>query len=349
VYRGDLTIDQRVEIHSRRVDGSGVTIKLNVTPVAFGNVGGSFSVNPDSGRVVWIGDLDVAFRTELYSRSIDGSGPQVKINDAPVAFGQVVASDAFRISPNGQRIVYVGNLMTESRFELYSRAIDGSGPQVTLNALPVPGGSVTPSGLQITPDGSRVLFMGDLTRDGVQQLYSRPIDGSGSQVQLNQSAAAGVAVPDFAVTPDSKLAVFRSDYDRIGEFELYARPVDGNGVQTKLNNFLPTGSDVVAGYKIAPDSSGVYFQTTQADVSLPAYELYFSSFSGGPARLLYSTSQPLLSWDLAPNGQFLILQGELETTGVIEVFRLNVPEPASLALGEAALAWCGLKLRLVRA
>ena len=91
-----------------------------------------------------------------------GGGVIVKLN-AGLVIGGEVSSD-FQITPDSSRVVYIADQETDAVTELYSVPAAG-GPVVKLNGPLVAGGAVSnvprARHFQITPDGSRVVYLAD--------------------------------------------------------------------------------------------------------------------------------------------------------------------------------------------
>lgn len=70
-------------------------------------------------------------------------------------------------------MVYIADQQTVGVFELYVRAIDGSGSTIKLSYPQVSGGNVDT--FILSPDSSRVIYRADQNTDGVNELYSVPL------------------------------------------------------------------------------------------------------------------------------------------------------------------------------
>ena len=201
VYRADQDTAQVVELYSVPITG-GTPTKLNGPMVAGGDLGdaaaflsSSFSISPDSSRVVYVADQDTDNILELYSVPITGGTP-TKLNGPLVAVGGDVF--VFSISPDSARAVYLAHQDTFDVFELYSVPILNGTP-TKLNGPLVLGGDVGnvdaifSSGFSINPDSSTVVYLADQDTDNVQEFYSVPIsdangldgDGRGGSCDCN--------------------------------------------------------------------------------------------------------------------------------------------------------------------
>src|SRR5262249_55049499 len=153
-------------------------IKLNVAPVAGGDVAGTFynpyyAIAPDGTRVVYSGDQDTNDVDELYSVPIDGSAPPTKLNAPFAPMKDDVQS--FQISPDGTRVVYQSNQDGIAGLDLSSVPIDGSSaPEVLTGSesLPITAYWFGSDVFQFGSGGARVVYVGEIA--GVDELYSVP-------------------------------------------------------------------------------------------------------------------------------------------------------------------------------
>jgi Tol biopolymer transport system component len=174
-------------------------------------------------------------------------------------------------------VVYRADSEADQVFQVYSRALDGSGSPVELNGSLVSGGHVTD--FRISPDSSRVVYHADQDTDNVYELYSVPLDGSDSPVKLNGSPVGGgdVTAP-FHISPDGRRVVYRADQDTDGVDELYGVSLDGSSSPIKLNGDLTGGGNVYFDFQISPDSEVVVYRADQ-DLD-EVIELYASTGFG---------------------------------------------------------------------
>ena len=108
---------------------------------------------------------------------------------------------------SGEDFVYRADGDTNHGKELYSRLIDGTGSEVKLNDPLPAGGDIAENGFEIAPDSGRVVYYADGDTVGVSELYSRAIDGTGSEARLTDLSGL-MDVVDFAISPDSEYVVY---------------------------------------------------------------------------------------------------------------------------------------------
>jgi len=339
VYLADL-VDDVFELFVAPIDGgSGDSVspalRLNGPLVAGGDVDDptaesalelAYQISPDGERVVYLADQDADEVFELYSVSLLARQPVRKLNAPLPAGGDVVRG--FCISPDGSTVVYRADQEANDRFELYSVPIDGQAPPLRLNsALPDGGdvgGNVTSwftTVFAISPEGSRVVYIGDQEQNDVFGLFSVPIDGGEPPVSLTVTLAPNgdlgprvAYLPDFVISPDGGLVSYWADPEVNDRWELYCAPIKGNEPARKLNGALVAGGDVGAQFigHVSPYYGHPLFQFAQSAQRVvymadqdadEVYEIFSAPSDGSAAPVRLHDS-------LAPLGgafQFLVV------------------------------------------
>ncbi|RMH18792.1 MAG: choice-of-anchor D domain-containing protein [Acidobacteria bacterium] len=361
VYVADFDVDEVFELFSVPIDGGRVTQLNPLLAGGRGDVRGDvphpFLISPDSTRVVYLADQEADEVVELYSVAIDGGG-RVKLNPTPVAEGDVRGADpkaveAFLISPDSTRVVYLADQETDEVFELFSVPIDG-GPAIKLNPTLAGGrGDVRgpeqgmPNPFVVSPDSRWVAYVADQETDSVFELFSVPIDG-GPAIKLNPVLAEGrgeirgadnmVAHP-FRFTPDSRRVLYVADQEIVGVMELFMVPV-GGGRAMRLNPTLAQDQGALVGadyeldnpFLISPDGRyAVYVADQDTDEVI---ELYASRLGGINVR---GQGLDVVDGDVAPrpgDGTDFGAAGEEGTSRTFTIENLG-PEP--LTLGRPAI------------
>lgn len=291
VYRAAQESAGVEELWSVPIEGPGAaSVKLNPTPVTGGDVF-IYAISPDSSRVVMMADLQTDARYELWSVPIAGpAGAAVKISP-PISAGSGVGIP--RISPDSSRVVFNADLNGTFVYELWSAPIDGpQGAALRISPAPVTEGDVDGNLTRFSPDGSRVVFLGDLVTDNVSELWSVPVAGPATAaVRLNPTPTPGGGISTnsdtfVAISPDGQTVVYYGDLATNEQFELWSSPILGPAAAAvKLNLLLCPSCDVVAAFgviafRIAPDGSRVVFI---ADRTTPGSQELWSVPIGGPA------------------------------------------------------------------
>jgi Tol biopolymer transport system component len=198
---------------------------------------------------LFVSDQAAGGRQELFAVPADGSRALRRLHPA-LPLGADVGG-AFRVSPDGARVVFRADAELDEVFELYvTRVADGV--VTKLSGTMVAGGDVAlpfenEASFWISPDGARVVFLADRELDGVTELWSVPLDGSATPVRLHAPLAdTRDAVGAARFTPNGARVVFAAELAAEGVFELLSAPADGGGPTLVLSAPFPPGGGLVA-------------------------------------------------------------------------------------------------------
>lgn len=246
VYRADGEVDGVIELYSiPTTDGGGVPTKLNGNLVENGDVSEEFLITEDATTVVYLAE-ELALREELYRVPATG-GTSVRVN-APLKAGDVEGD--FRVSSDGQYVVFRAQQDTADVVELYSASLSGGQP-VKLNGDLVEGTEVLD--FVLSPDGSTVVYRAEQDTEDLVELYRVPI-GGGSPQRVN-GPEVEVDVTDYGISPDGQFVAYtfftRSPFVK----EVYSAPI-GGGTPVELS--LNEGT--VNRFFFSPDSQTVLIE-----------------------------------------------------------------------------------------
>jgi Ca2+-binding RTX toxin-like protein len=295
IYLADGDTDEMFELYSAPTGRTGRVRKLNLALGSDEDVI-NFVIAPDGTRVVFV--AGAADHLSVYSAPADGSAPARKLSpDLPPGQGVFAGFGlpSIMVSPDSARVVYGADQETNDVLELFSVRIGGGG-MAKLNDRPVSGGGVfafplhpvairpgfEARGMAITPDSSRVVFMGDIAVDERFELYSSPIDGSDIPVTLNGSLSADRDVDYFIMHPTSDVITYVADQDQPFTHELYRTSSEG-GIPVKLHPNLPAGRSVESATFVG-DGSRVVFTSDLERVD--EFQLYsVATFGNVPTEV----------------------------------------------------------------
>ena len=220
--------------------------KLNDPEAVQGSIG-EFKVSPDGKYAVYRAILNSYGTYDLYSRPVDLSGPQIKLN--PVLQSRSDVYD-FEISEDSQYVIYNAAQDNYGMIELYSVKIGGGKP-VKLNGWMPPGRDVRY--FKLSNFGQRVAFLA-ADFDGKQNIYSSFVDGGGL-VRLNGDLKEDTEVDDeFYITADGEHVVyFAQEFDDDSK-SLYSAQLNGGG-RDQIAAGFPRNSH----FKISPDNTTVAY------------------------------------------------------------------------------------------
>lgn len=187
----------------------------------------------------------------------------------------------FKVSKNSQKVIYRAN--ETAIIDIFSVNIDGSGPRSKLNSPPVAGGQVLAQYDFIDASATKVVFIGDIDADNVDELYVANINGS-SKMKLSGTLVAGGDVKSFKMSPDGNRAIFLADKDTDEIAELYTVPTVG-GTAVKLNSALAVGENVADQYQVL--SSQILYAMDKGSAGI--YSVYANNNLGSSEIRLNST------------------------------------------------------------
>lgn len=151
----------RFDLYGVPADGSSLPLQLS-DPQAGDRTVGSFALDPDESRAVYVSDAVTDEVFELFSVPLAG-GPAARLAPLP-AFADV---SSFRIAPRA-RVVYMADRNADGVLELFAVPIDGSAPAERLNATLPAGGDVESD---YVPLAGRTLYRADQGTNDVVELF----------------------------------------------------------------------------------------------------------------------------------------------------------------------------------
>jgi sorbitol-specific phosphotransferase system component IIA len=197
-----------------------------------------------------------------------------------------VSFNAFQISPDSARVVFRGDLVTDTVAELFSVPIAG-GSRTALSGTIVANGDVFD--FRISPDSARVVFDGDVVTDAVTELFSVPIAG-GSRTALSGAIVAFGGVFSFQISPDSARVVFYGDVVTDEVFELFRVQIGGAALALDIDGddrVLPlTDLLLLTRYQLGMRGSELIANALAENAtrtSAPAIEAFIAKALGTPA------------------------------------------------------------------
>lgn len=301
IFHADVETTGVNELYSVPI-GGGTATKLNGPVTPNGGIF-DFTLSPDGSKVVYIGEQDIDGITELYSVPV-GGGTVTKLSPNTLTTTRQVLFTR-RISADSSTVVYLGDQNTNAVNELFSVPIGGGTVTRLNNPLPSDG-DVGLFGVELTPDGSRVIYSADQETNNVHEVFSVPI-GGGTVTKLNSTLPSGGAIFEFQISPDSSTVVYRGEQDTATIDELFAVPA-GGGTPIKLSE---PGVNMF-NYKISADSSTVVYQTNTGGVGVD--ELFSAPIGGGTVTQLNGPMAPgetVGFFELSEDGSSVIYSTEL--------------------------------------
>lgn len=325
LFQSDQDTSRVAELFSVSIDGpASSAIKLNLpleagTPTFRRGIVEFFQLSADGSRVVYAATSISPENWGLYSVPADGpasAGLRLTNHFPPPDYGAggvFKFLEAFRIAPDGQRVVYRADLDPDKyNREIFSVPIDGpAGAAAKLNG-PIDTRRTGVVSFRISADNSRVAFT-----DSVW-VYSAPIDGPASNsLNLNPSET-WIPWNDLDITPDGSRVV----YPEAGP--IWSVPIAGPAsVRVLLGP--PTGVALTTEvFRISPDSSLIAYCAGEHQSTAQLYVVPVN----GPHTAAVKYNGVMVSgggiahrkFEFSPDGQSVVYVADQETDGVSELY-----------------------------
>ena len=179
---------------------------------------------------------------------------------------------------------------------------------------------------RISPNSQRVIYYGDQDTNGVNELYSVRLDGTG-RVKLNPPISASENVEDdFLISENSQYVVFRvsGSPDR-----LYSVPIaGGTAVQLDTSSLMDGPLHGTREFQITPNSSRVVFISDL--IARGSTELFAVPIEGGtePTQLTPTFPGPAPSgfpaFRISPDSLTVVFRSKLSFSGQQELFSVSI-------------------------
>ena len=231
------------------------------------------------------------------SRKLSGPLPSSYVSDVTT----------FSVAATG-RVVYQAREMSPFN-ALLSTPVE-SGASVQLEAFSSFGTSASQQ--EVTPDGSRIVYVANEDRSAVNELYSVPVLGGQPPEKLNQPLASDEDVWTFRIAPDSSHVVYDLHRSNTAEHRLYSVPTEGSQAPVLLS-----GSQQNQEFAITADSARVVFR---------GGELFSVPIDGGVPPLRLNTLY-VLEFILSPDGTRAVYRTDPDGNDVYELY--SVPTDGS--------------------
>jgi len=162
------------ELFASSPDASVIARQLSSTLVNTGSVT-MYAWSPDSSRIAYIADQEVADVYELYSSAADGADNGQKMSGEPLSNGDVLA---FSWSPDNSQLAYLSDDEQLGVVQLYTTALDDSWRGNKLSTRTVLNSSDTGViKFDWVSDSTALVYQGTETRSGFIDVYGNLADG----------------------------------------------------------------------------------------------------------------------------------------------------------------------------
>ncbi|MEO7794686.1 MAG: hypothetical protein ABIV06_07905, partial [Thermoanaerobaculia bacterium] len=186
-------------------------------------------------RLFYFADTDGNDQLEILTVYLSSPPP------FPLWAGQLrvgTSLSSVEIAPDGDRIVFTGDLDSEGVAELYSIRADSTNSPQQLSPSLVSGGNVVT--FNLSSDG-RAVFLADAEVDERFDLWSAPIDDSAAPIKISGTLISGGDVRSARVS--GEWAAYIADAQVDNREELWSVPADGHAAPTRRSDTVPSGRD----------------------------------------------------------------------------------------------------------
>jgi hypothetical protein len=292
IYLADEHTNGIDELFTQQIVGGSAHAKLN-EPLSGSEEVQDFAVSPLGAQVVF--SVGSNFRRhKLFTTATNGSMEPLQLNVIEPTTGESVL---WNLSGDGRRVLY------SSQFNLFSKLIDGTGPEVRLNPSDTVVQEINTKNL-----GGLTFFEASPRIHDVyytSSLYAAPDDGSRPAWKISQDVVTGGGF-DFALlfsaSPLGDYIVYRGNFDTSDTAQLYSRRIDASLPVNLLNDPVQSNNDVEASFKLSPDGTRTAFQlgdlqlfTVPTDRSFPPVGLAIHTadmmFTADSSRLVFRADQ----------------------------------------------------------
>lgn len=277
----------------------------------------------------------------LFALALPAAGPgaNFRLSDGLAVAGVYNTSggnDAI-VSLDGRWVFYRQDVDGIDAVELWRVATVGGTPERVSGILPA-GSNVF--GIELVPDGSRIVFYSPQDDADLAELYSHPVGApAGSYVKVNSPLAPGShLLASGAYSPDSARTLYYSGPDTLGTdtAKLWVAELDGSS-QTPIVT-LPLGRDF-SRLTAPPDFAHALYVADAAVAS--RYELWSVPMAGGtPVKLngALATGGDVSEIAASPAGGVAIYLADQQVDGRRELYVVPVAGGAATKLNATLAA-----------
>src|SRR5262245_3712382 len=338
VFIADAEVDEQFELYSAPVDGSAPAVRLHGPMVEGGDVGDTYLTHPlliggPGPRVVFPADLEQDNHFQLYSAPADGSTPPIVLNEL-LGPDQDVNNEFLVGSPDGTFALYFSDEETDGLFDLWKVPLDGSATPTKVIQDPAGSQGIGGEGgdvLQFTPDGTEIIFRGDLRTAGSYELFRVPSDGSSPPAPVLAPLPSFADVFNFALTPDGSRILYLADASRDAVIGLWSAPTHGGAPPVKLSGTMVPDGDVDGTgsldgpFQISPDGTRVVYRADQ--LANDRYELFSAPVDGSTPTVRLTridTHGRTSGYRISPDGRRVVFLAKLGTYSPDELFVVSI-------------------------
>ncbi len=234
-------------------------------------------------------------------------------------------------------VAFVADGITDNVFEAFVVDVSGAAPGAPIVVNPqAPFGDVAlgDDSIRMSPDNSKLAFIGDFDTSGVNELYVVDLSGvtPGVAQRVNGTLVAGGAVSDFRWSPTSEKIAYIADQDIDTRSELYVVDLGSGAPSASLKvsgNIVPNGDVEADDVFWSPNGQRLAYVADQnAPGVFEVFTVDLSNLTPGPAVQVNPAAGPASDVDdfvlWTPDSRALIINSDHEAPGVDELYHVDV-------------------------
>lgn len=331
------TNDMRFDLYSAKVDGSEPPVKLTTNSVAtFAHDYPVIKISPNSDRVVFVSDLLVDARNEMFLAAVDGSSIR-KISPAiSIATGGVMfANQNYFIDWTRNLAVFQADTITDNVYGVYLASLSLSSPSLTSITMPQIISGDVPAPIAAA-NGSKIIFRQNPTLDAEMHIYAADADGSNVLRMTKNFPSGAGTLRSFSVTADGAKVVYIADQDTTGKEELYISDTSIASTPLKLNAAITASGGNITQYKVIESANKiVYMGDLTTDSVMDIYVVNFDGTGNTKLTPAYSHTTTINQWDVTADGSAIVVRWDYRVATKIEVDMIPLTGGAPIALNAA--------------
>lgn len=315
----------KFDLYSIKADGTGAPVLLS--PQSVSSVVHDYPVveiSPQGDRVVYIADLEVDTKYEMYLSAVDGSSTRKLSPPIANIDGDILATPAQHfIDWTRNTVVMLTDDTIDLVYGLYksSLSLTVSAP-LKINMPLIRSGDFF--GMVPAANGTKFAFRGNPDVDGEMHLFA--IDPNGANIQRVTKAypSGGGKLGTFSMIDNGAKIIYIADQDTAGISELYVGDTNG-AAPIKVSVPITNPNGAVTDYKFNEATQKIYYMGDITTDSIP--DLYSVNLDGTDSRKLtpaYSHTVAIGSWDVAQDGSYVVVRWDHRVDEKYEVDRLAV-------------------------
>lgn len=325
--------DMKYDLYSVKIDGSEAPIKLNsISPSSIVRDYPLISVSPSGDRVVFVADLEIDGKYDMYLAATDGSSSR-RLNP-PIASPQndvLFTSQSYVLdwSRNTAAMLADVNIDFVNELHVASLSLTPSAPQY-LSLPTVLSGDV--GTVQASENKSKILFRSNPVVDSQMHLYVADADGSNVRRVTKDYPAGGGVMRSWIISADGSKVVYISDQDVAGQEELYVVNTSG-GSPVKVSGAInAVGGNITAFKYIEATNQIVYLGDLTTDSVIDVYVVNADGTGNTKLSPAYSHAVNIQSWDVALDGSFVALRWDYRVDEKVEIDKISTAGGAPVAV-----------------